>query len=119
MIYIISDLNNMASETLKVPTSTRPALIGLKGEKIQDIRNTSGATIWFDRQTGPITNAHIQGSREQIELAIAILKLSVLHARAKDYRPLVPHSVPPGHHKPTTTCICLPWRPTWQQPALG
>ena len=77
----------MASETLKVPTSTRPALIGLKGEKIQDIRNTSGATIWFNRQTGPITNGHIQGSREQIELAIAILKLSVLHARAKDYRP--------------------------------
>ena len=33
----------MASETLKVPTSTRPALIGLKGEKIQDIRNTSGS----------------------------------------------------------------------------
>ena len=77
----------MSRETLRVPTPTVPALIGLKGEKIKDIKISSGgATIWFDSQAGPLTTAHVQGSAEQIRMAISLLKLSVLHARAADYR---------------------------------
>ena len=78
--------SRMSRETLRVPTSTVPALIGLKGEKIKDIRISSGATIWFDSGAGPLTTAHVQGSAEQTRMAISLLKLSVLHARAADHR---------------------------------
>ena len=76
----------MSRETLKVPTSAVSALIGVEGEKIKDIRISSGANIWFDSRAGPLTTAHVQGSAEQTRMAISILKLSVLHARAADLR---------------------------------
>ena len=83
----------METATLLVPTLSLPALIGINGERIKDINATSGAMVRFDgNSAGTTTTAYIRGSTEQIQLAIALLKLAVLHTQAaqKNHRPANP-----------------------------
>ena len=74
--------------TLSVPTSAVPALIGSKGNRIKDINASSGARVRFDtNRTKDTTTAYIRGSTQQIQTAISLLKLAVLHARAAHSKP--------------------------------
>jgi polyribonucleotide nucleotidyltransferase len=73
----------------KVPTSAVSSLIGAKGQKVADINKSSGASVSFDTDNpnSVLTTAYISGSDEQIKKAIEIIKISVLNARAADYKP--------------------------------
>jgi|EP00090_Calanus_glacialis_P042799 hypothetical protein len=73
----------------KVPTSTVASLIGSKGQKVGDINKSSGASVSFDttHANSMFTTAYIHGSEEQTRIAVAIIKISVLHARAADFEP--------------------------------
>ena len=75
----------------QVPTSAVPSLIGAQGIKVADIKKTSGASVNFDTvsHNEVLTTALISGSDEQIKKAIEIIKISVLNARAADYKPAV------------------------------
>ena len=84
----------METATMLVPSSARPSLIGSKGNKINDIMATSGATVSLGTSLAgaTTTTAYIKGSPAQIQTAISLLKVAVLHAHAA-------HSEPP----PATT----------------
>lgn len=73
----------------KVPTSTVASLIGSKGQKVGDINKSSGASVSVDttHANSMFTTAYIHGSEEQTRIAVAIIKISVLHARAADFEP--------------------------------
>lgn len=79
----------MPVTVFKVPTSTVASLIGSKGQKVADINESSGASVSFDTTNADLmfTTAYIHGSEEQARIAIAIIKTSVLHARAADLDP--------------------------------
>ena len=73
----------------KIPTSAVPSLIGAQGQRVDDINKSSGASVSFitDNPSGVISTACIRGTNEQIKKAIEIIKISVIHARAADYKP--------------------------------
>ena len=72
-----------------VPTSAVPSLIGAQGNKVADIKKSSGASVSFATvsHNEVLTTALISGSNEQIKKATDIIKISVLNARAADYKP--------------------------------
>ena len=77
--------------TFLVPSSALPALIGPKGSRIKDINATSGATVRFDTtMTDVTTTAYIKGSTLQIQTAVFLLKVAVLHAQAAHSKPPPP-----------------------------
>ena len=80
----------MPVSELKVPTSTVASLIGSKGQKVVDINQSSGASVSFDsaNANSVFTTAYIRGNEEQTKKAIAIIKISVLHAKAADFVPV-------------------------------
>lgn len=82
-------------------TSTVPSLIGAQGQKVADINKSSVASVSFDTlHSDPVfTTAYIRGDEEQIQKAIAIIKISLLHARAADYKPATI-----GHVKIMSSC---------------
>ena len=79
----------MPVSELKVPTSTVASLIGSKGQKVVDINQSSGASVSFEttNANSVFTTAYIRGNEEQTKKAIAIIKISVLHAKAADFVP--------------------------------
>ena len=77
----------------KIPTSSVASLIGAKGKKVTDINKSSGASVSFDTSHADsvFTTAYIHGNEEQTKIAVAIIKISVMHARAANFKPaLVP-----------------------------
>ena len=82
----------------QVPTFAVSSLIGAQGQRVADINKTSGAVVRFTTSTpcSPFTTALIQGSDSNIKMAIDLLKIGVLHAKAADDRPTLAVKVNTG-----------------------
>ena len=74
----------MSVTALPVPSAFIAALKGLNGQKVKDMEKTSGASIKFTTlgSSSQFTNAIITGRPCQVSLAVRLIKLAVLHARA-------------------------------------
>ena len=82
---------NLTTNTFKIPVVAIPAILGLRGQKIKDICQTTGATVQLSKPEGKELTANIcvTGFKQAVDTASSIIRLAVLHAREGD-RPTRP-----------------------------